>query len=281
MAFPDEQLDPGRRDAVLEGLGLSSAPAVDRDGLTELYEAWCARVPFDNVRKLIALHGGAGGPLPGIDAADFFDAWLAHGTGGTCWPGANALHALLTSLGFASRRVSASMFDLGEPSHGTTIVTIEGTELLVDSSMLTGRPLPLDPSVPTVTPGTGFTHRARPVEEGWLMDFTVIALDEPLPCRTLSPDATPLTFFEERYEVSRTWSPFNTEVNMLVHRGGSAISHRGGHRFRRPAGSPITALTDDQLDDDALRSALVEEIGYSEQIIYELFHVSTPAPPRF
>jgi len=125
---------------VLEALGFREAPPVDLDGLTAVYAAWCARVPFDNVRKLIALHGGASGPLPGLGADDFFDAWLTHRTGGTCWPSANALHALLDSVGFDSRRVTASMFDQGEPSHGTTIVLLDGHEHLVDSSMLTGSP---------------------------------------------------------------------------------------------------------------------------------------------
>ena len=125
---------------MLDRLGFSAPPPVDLDGLTAVYGAWCSRVPFDNLRKLIALHGGEPGPLPGLGAEDFFDAWLAHGTGGTCWPSANALHALLDSSGF-TRRVTASMFDQGERSHGTTIVTLEGVEHLVDSSMLT-TPLP-------------------------------------------------------------------------------------------------------------------------------------------
>ena len=264
---------------MLEALGFREAPPVDLDGLTAVYAAWCARVPFDNVRKLIALHGGASGPLPGLGADDFFDAWLTHRTGGTCWPSANALHALLDSVGFDSRRVTASMFDQGEPSHGTTIVLLDGHEHLVDSSMLTGRPLPLDPAGPTVTPGSGFPHRARPVEEGWLFEFTRVAADAPLPCRTLSPDATPLAFFEERYEVSRTWSPFNADVNVLVNRDEGATSIGGGHRLRRPAGSPFEGLADDVLDRDGLQAALVQDIGMSEEIVDRLLGVWDPPPP--
>ena len=276
MASTDEQLDPERRDAVLDHLGFSSAPGVDLDGLTAIYRAWCARVPFDNLRKLIALHGGAPGPLPGLDANDFFEAWLDHRTGGTCWPSANGLHALLVGAGFDSRRVTASMFDRGEPSHGTTIVTIDGVEHLVDSSMLTGRPLPLDPAAPTATSGPGLRHRARPVEEGWLFEFARVATDDPLPCRTLSPDATPLAFFEERYEVSRSWSPFNTHVNVLVNRDGRAISYGGGRRFGRSTGASEGEVTDEALDGEELRTALVDEIGYSDRIVDELFRVWDP-----
>jgi len=279
VAPTDERLDPDRRDAVLDRLGFPAPPPVDLDGLTAIYGAWCARVPFDNLRKLIALHGGATGPLPGLGADDFFDAWLAHGTGGTCWPSANALHALLDSIGFSSRRVTASMFDRGEPSHGTTIVVLDGAEHLVDSSMLTGTPLPLDPAGPTTTPGDGFVHGARPVPEGWLFEFTRVSVDGPLPCRTLAPDATPLAFFEERYEVSRTWSPFNDHVNVLVNRPHGAISLVGGHRYERPVGGPISELEGGPVDEPELRAALMEEIGYSEQLVDDLFQVWKPPPP--
>ena len=46
-------------DRVLERLGFGTPPAIDLDGLSGLYAAWCARVPFDNVRKIIALRTGA------------------------------------------------------------------------------------------------------------------------------------------------------------------------------------------------------------------------------
>lgn len=92
---------------------------LDADGLRRIYQAWCRSVPFDNVRKLIVLHGDPGAPLPGMDAEEFFTAWLQHGCGGTCWPSATALHALLAAVGFDPRLVAASMGDAGVPMHGT------------------------------------------------------------------------------------------------------------------------------------------------------------------
>ena len=92
--------------------------------------------------------------------------------------------------------------------------------------------------------------------------------------------ATPLAFFEERYEVSRTWSPFNDHVNVLVNRAGGAISHVGGHLYHRPAGAPISELTGGPIDATELRSSLVGEIGCSEQIVDDLFTVWTPPPPN-
>ena len=67
-------LSEGLVERILERLDLRSRPDVSREGLATLYSAWCQRVPFDNVRKLIYLRSGASGPLPGDDPAAFFEA---------------------------------------------------------------------------------------------------------------------------------------------------------------------------------------------------------------
>src|SRR4051812_864371 len=104
MTLDEEALAPDLLEAVLLKLGLSEQPAANLAGLRRLYAAWCRRVPFDNVHKLLRLATNAPGPLPGDSAGEFFRTWLAHGTGGTCWAGNGALHALLHSLGFSSNR---------------------------------------------------------------------------------------------------------------------------------------------------------------------------------
>ena len=38
----------GLLDRVLERLGLTGPPAIDRTGLDDLYRTWCHGVPFDN-----------------------------------------------------------------------------------------------------------------------------------------------------------------------------------------------------------------------------------------
>ena len=50
-------LDDDLVGEVLRGLGIER-PTIDRAGLAQLYSAWCRSVPFDNVRKLIALAAG-------------------------------------------------------------------------------------------------------------------------------------------------------------------------------------------------------------------------------
>jgi N-hydroxyarylamine O-acetyltransferase len=93
------------------------------------------------VRKTIALRTKPDLPLPGGHAAEFFEDWLADGTGGTCWPTSNALFELLSSLGFQARRAAGAMLDLGIVDHATVKVTIDGYDWLVDSSLLCNVPL--------------------------------------------------------------------------------------------------------------------------------------------
>ena len=141
MNAPASPISRAIRDRVVERLGFQAAPAPDVDGLHALYAAWCARVPFDNVRKMIALRT-PGAPLPGTTAEDFFEGWLRDGAGGTCWPSSQALWALLSAVGFDARRVVASMRDTGHGSHGTVKVRVDDTDWLVDSSTLTNAPAP-------------------------------------------------------------------------------------------------------------------------------------------
>lgn len=82
-------------------------PAVDAEGLRAVYRAWCDRVSFDNLQKLVALREERR-PLPGDDADEFFGNWLQDGTGATCWASSNALYHLLRHLGFDVTRLTVT-----------------------------------------------------------------------------------------------------------------------------------------------------------------------------
>ena len=207
VALPDGgPLEPALAERVLAKLGFSRAPTLDLAGLRALYGAWCQRVPFDNVRKRIHLHEALPGPLPGDEPEDFFEAWLAHGTGGTCWAGNGALQALLESQGFAARRGYGTMLvrpDL-PPNHGTVVVVVDGVELLADASMLFGEPLPLFDGARVEHPAWGVSlHR----QDGKLhVAWRPFHLR--FDCR-LDVLETSRAEFRERHEMTRSWSPFN------------------------------------------------------------------------
>ena len=78
-------LDDAVVEQILDRFEIRSIPPSELSGLTELYRAWCLHIPFDNVRKMIALASDVAHELPGMEAGEFFRAWLDDGCGGTCW----------------------------------------------------------------------------------------------------------------------------------------------------------------------------------------------------
>src|SRR5215471_13875196 len=86
MLLQTQDLSRDLLEQVLSRLKLSDRPAPTLDGLQTLYAAWCRKVPFDNVQKLIHLHVHTQGPLPGDDPAEFLTAWLTYGTEGPVGP---------------------------------------------------------------------------------------------------------------------------------------------------------------------------------------------------
>lgn len=229
--------------------------------LARVYAAWCGQIPFDNVRKLIALREGQSAPLPGSHASDFFAHWLSDGTGGTCWSSSHAMFSLVTALGFTARRIAGSMRDTGIVTHGSVIVTIEEQEWLVDSSALTNRPVPLhhnqyrdtDPVFPTEWQREGDTHVLR---------FAGAPGPELTPCRFLV-DPTDTSYVQQRYELSRGFGPFNhfTYARRSVRDGFVVL--RGPVRYHRTA-EGMASMT---LDRDGILRVLEHDIGISPAML--------------
>jgi N-hydroxyarylamine O-acetyltransferase len=260
-------LTPDLTEAVVSRLGLPGPPDPDGAGLNEIYLAWCLRVPFDNLVKRTHIASGSAEPIPNGPPPAFFESWLAHGTGGTCWPTAGGLHALLVALGFDARRGSAAMFDnLSGPihTHGTTIVRVEGVDHWVDSSMLTDVALPLIPHEATRHDDPLSPVWSEPVGDLWRVWWTSPVNGEEIGCLLLDDDATSEHYLA-RYEWSRGWSPFNTSVYSTRDAGDARISVANGRRFERRA----SGITSAPLGDDRDR-VLVEEFGYSEAVVARL-----------
>lgn len=255
------------RDRVLERLGFAAPPNPDLPGLRSVYAAWCERVPFDNLRKMIALLTGGDSPLPGGDASDFFAAWLSHGCGGTCWATSNALFELLDSLGFRARRVAGSMRDLGSVTHASVKVSLEGRDWLVDSSLLTNIPLPLacgvfvsdDPVVPAEVEADDGTHVI------WIQ---ALSSQSYLPCRLLV-DPADHAFYSSCYEASRRRSPFNRRLYVRCNRPNTVLLLMGATLWTKTP----DATAECELAPEGICRSLVDRFGIAEALVGEFARI--------
>ncbi|MEO8576958.1 MAG: arylamine N-acetyltransferase [Gemmatimonadales bacterium] len=270
------------RDRVLGQLGLSKAPAADLDGLRAVYAAWCESVNFDNVAKLVALTTAPREALPGIDASEFFERWLAHGVGGTCWTSSNALFELIASLGFDARRIAGSMRDTGIVSHGSVKVALDGIDWLVDSSMLTRVPLPLTDSLFTSDEPV-FSAEVEYVDGTHVVWTDLPPSPTYMPCRLLVDPATH-AFYVERWEGSRDRSPFNQRLYALRNVGADRLVLSGPRRIHKtPAGTKTDELNASQVSESlreefGMSGAILERFRESGALAASLEPVSGPPP---
>lgn len=133
-------------DRVKSKLGLPSRPSLDLAGLNKIYAAYSGHVPNDSIQKRIWLTGDKLRPVTGGEPTQFFENWLAHGTGGTCFPANGALCVLLCALGFDARRILGSVMMEGiehDGNHGTVLVRIDDADYLVDAQLAAFSALPL------------------------------------------------------------------------------------------------------------------------------------------
>jgi arylamine N-acetyltransferase len=250
------------RSEVLTQMGLGKAPLPDLDGLREVYAAWCLNVPFDNLAKLIALRTTPDKPLPGMDATEFFERWLAHGVGGTCWSTGNALYELLVSLGFNARRVAGSMRDTGYIGHGSVKVRIDDIDWLVDPSMLTDVPLPLTDEV-FISGDRVYGAESEPDAGGTHLVWADLPPNPTLiPCRLLV-DPTDHVYYVERFEASRTRSPFNNQLYIRRNRPAERLVINAKTRILKT----VERTDKRDLDRDELGDSLIEEFGISEEFV--------------
>ena len=265
---------PATVDSVLERLGFGHAPDPDTQGLERLYGAWCRTVPFDNIVKRIHLASGDPSLFPNATAQGFFDAFLAHGTGGTCWPSSLALFSLLDAVGFDVRLASAAMADdrVGPiHSHGTLLVRVEGKQYWVDSSMLTDSPVEVVRGEATRLEHPLRPVRVEPVDEFWRVWWTSLSLPEPMGCLLLDDNVT-VAHYHARYTASREMSPFNTHLFATVNRPDAVVAVAfGQHSVLDAEGRRSVVLGDDR------ERVLIEEFGYSEEIVARM--PADPAPP--
>jgi N-hydroxyarylamine O-acetyltransferase len=265
-------------DRVLPALGLSSRPEPTLESLRAIYAAWCQRVPFDNVRKLVHLHRQEAGALPGTEADDFFEAWLRYHTGGTCWSGANALYSLLSTLGFDVERGIATMMAAPNlpPNHGSVRVRLDGGLYLVDTAILSGEPLRLDGADESEVTHPAWGVRAVKSDGLWHVLWRALHKTDGFECRFewfgADHDA-----YRRRYEQTRDWSPFNYQLTARRNRGDEVIGMTFGNAVALRADGRVEQHP---IDDAERRRLLIEDFGISEEIVAQLpGDQPTPPPP--
>ena len=270
-------ITPQLVEQVLQKLGLQKHPGSDLTGLEILYGRWCRKVPFDNLQKRLFFSTGGEGPLPGHTAKNFFQDWLAYGTGGTCWAVSHAMHDLLKALGFNARRASGTMLTSATvrgPNHGTVVVTLDGAQYLIDGSMLTERPLPLKEGAPSEAWHLAAQIQFEKRADQWQFFCRPLHRLAGVWCRIDAIDIS-VSAFDQYYEGTRAWSPFNfalyTRINTQDQVTGIIADQK------------ITIKPDGQATSEALQSAervkfLVEHVGIAEEIIARL-PADEPLPP--
>ncbi len=248
---------------VLNRLGFNEPITTNLQFLERIYFSWCQHVPFDNLRKMIALKSENKQRLPGLDASDFFENWLENGSGATCWPMANAFYELLISIGFDAKRIIGNMRDLGIANHGSVKVSLNGQNYLADASLLLNKVFPLgqdtiienDPVFPAEIEKEGESHLL------WMLtppgkDFFY--------CRINSNPADFLVF-DNGYEASRNGSIFNQRLYARRNYPGKLIILWGNAYFAKT----INGIDCRELTRDEVCQTLHSEIGISEKLINE------------
>jgi N-hydroxyarylamine O-acetyltransferase len=268
-----EPVSTALAERVLEAFGLSAAPSVDLEGLGTVYAAWCRNVPFDNVRKLIVVRSGDSGPLPGDSPVDYFEHWLAHRVGGTCWAGNGALCALLQHLGFEARRGLATMLVAPDlpPNHGTVIVDLPDGRFVVDASIMHVEPLPAGQGQSSSISDPVWGVRGHWRDDAFAISWQPLHRGDPIDCR-IDAWAVPADRFRAQHEQTREWSPFNFELTFNLVRDDTRLGIAQGRCLRLGRDGLETLGSDDRV------AFLVDRCGISEAMAARIPD-DTPTPP--
>ena len=265
----EPSLSPLLVEQILAKLGLNNKPALDLAGLNTLYAAICGNIPFDNVQKRIWFATDRKKPATGGDPTEFFENWVRHGTGGTCWPANGAMYALARALGFRARRIAGSVIVPNYPAganHGSVLVNLDGVAQIFDLPLGGFKVLPLAPGQRAST-GTGIHNvQVAPLEGGaFELLFRLGWAAAPLPFRT-EPEHDPVdhAFFLARYDNANRVGFFNDTLIVSRRFANSIVTIGRGKKIVlfTDGVSTKTELTTAQRDE-----VLVQELALSPQVV--------------
>jgi arylamine N-acetyltransferase len=270
--MPEPTLAPALVERVLMKLGLRQRPTLDLVGLNILYAAVSANIPFDNFQKRIWFAGPQTASLPSGDPSEFFNNWLQHDTGGTCWPINGAMYALAHALGFDARRIVGSVIVEGYPrgaNHGSVLVTLDGISYLVDAWMASFKVRPLISGKPSSTGHGIHDVSAVPTESGFeIISYPGFDREHPLPFRP-EPEYDPVdhALFIARYNRTKMVGFFNHAIFICRHFPDSILTMGRKSKFHIAADN---ALTKTEPTEAERKQSLIEEFGLSEEIVEKL-----------
>jgi arylamine N-acetyltransferase len=256
-------------DRVLSKLGLDDRPTIDLAGLNAVYAAFCTAVPDDNIQKRIWFASNQSTPVTGGDPVVFFENWLAHGTGGTCWPINGALCTLLHSIGFDARRNAGRMVLEEYPgtNHGSVVTTLGGIEYLVDAQVPAMQALRLSAEEPQVTESVLYYVAVEPCRDSVydVAFYPAVKRETKFTFRTEPEnDTVDHAFFVDAYERSKRSSPFNDALYFCCRRPTSILAL---FRSLRIDIALDNTVTQSEVADDERKRILVEEVGISEEAV--------------
>ena len=269
----DPEIDRDLVERVTRKLGFERAPSVTLSGLNAMYSAVSGSLPNDNVQRRIWYANGGSGPVVGSDPTEFFENWIAHGTGGSCFAINGAICTLFNTLGFSAHRLAGSIeFGGGDSdaNHGSCIVTLNGVDYLVDGQLAAFRALPLVQGQPAATGHGMHDIWARPSGETFeICFFPGPGRRRPLIFR-LQPEYIRVdhAFFVERHFMaasrSLNRSPFNDCLFVARRTRDSMVLVSRSMRVNVEADGTVHVV---DISEAELLRVLVEELGYSEEIV--------------
>jgi N-hydroxyarylamine O-acetyltransferase len=272
----EPKLPPALVERVLAALDFSYWPSPDLAGLNCLFSAVCAKIPSDNIQKRIWFASERMRPLPGGEPVEFFDNWLTHGTGGTCFPINGGLLVLLQAVGFDARRILGSVDNGGDDldgNHGSVLVRLDGVDHLVDAQIASFKSLPLRSGEPASTGDGIHDISAAPMGDAFVISFYPgPRRDRPLTLTT-QPEYDPVDHgsFLKYYALSATSDRLRSRFNdalYICRRYSDSISIVGRMNcFRITADNIVTKI---KIDDTERLRILIEEFGISEEAAHAL-----------
>lgn len=272
VAAPEPFLSPALVERVLTKLGLNDKPSLDVAGLNTLYAAVCGNIPFDNIQKRIWFVSGRRGPVTGGDPIEFFENWVRHGTGGTCWPTSGGVYALVRALGFPARRIAGSVIVPNYPpggNHGSVLVTLDGIDYIADLTFGSFKVVPLLPGGAS-SAGTGIHNvEVKPLDGGGFeISFFIGWAEMPLPFRP-EPEFDPVdhSFFLARYDRASGVGFFN---ETLLYRRRSVDSIVTIGRGKKRVVASDGTMTKSDLTSTQRDELLIQEMGLSEEVVAKI-----------